>query len=341
MDDDISKGLGALVGELSPQEEKIAQARAREAVGRRLGVTIPDPNEKPPEEPDRIPYASISNTTTSLDLTKGPKPIDEYSKENIKREILQKERQNIKHKRPKHFGMSGNEILVREIVRDEAQEKLKAFVKSEDPIPRHDKPKLSNEERRKQHYQKLYGLDKPYKAKKTGLDKNWSLDRAGLEKKYKYPVRNFDGLDDSTYPSKPKVRTALAHGTATDQINEHHKDHRGKLLSKESSRKTLQYISDTNTKYSDQPKANWLFNPVTGELEDTNDPQWIEKSEKKMAQFEDNKVDHLGRAEPKIGTDAHKEKYPERYKSGYVSKSDRIVSQLKELKEFGKNKLNK
>ena len=59
-----------------------------------------------------------------------------------------------------------------------------------------------------------------------------------------------------------------------------------------------------------------------------------------MAQFEDNKVDpKTGQAEPKIGTDAHKDKYPERYKTGYVSKSDRIVAQLKDLKKFGKNKL--
>jgi len=225
--------------------------------------------------------------------------------------------------------MSHNEILVREIIRDEAQEKLKAL-----------KPKLSNEERRKNHYQKLYGLDKPYKAKKTGLDKNWSLDRSGLDKKYKYPVKKFDALDKTTYPSDPKQRLALAHGTATDQINQHHQDRQGKLLPKEESRKTLQYVSDSVTKWDGKPKANWLFNPVTGELEDTNDPQWIEKSEKKMDQFHATKVDpKTGQAEPKIGTDAHKEKYPERYKTGYVSKEDRIVSQLNDLKKFGKNKL--
>ncbi|WP_286827698.1 hypothetical protein, partial [Maribacter sp. UBA4516] len=170
-----------------------------------------------------------------------------------------------------------------------------------------------NEERRKNHYQKLYGLDKPYKAKKTGLDKNWSLDRSGLDKKYKYPVKKFDALDKTTYPSDPKQRLALAHGTATDQINQHHQDRQGKLLPKEESRKTLQYVSDSVTKWDGKPKANWLFNPVTGELEDTNDPQWIEKSEKKMDQFHSTKVDpKTGQAEPKIGTDAHKEKYPER-----------------------------
>ena len=31
----------------------------------------------------------------------------------------------------------------------------------------------------------------------------------------------------------------------------------------------------------------------------------------------------------------------ERYKTGYVSKEDRIVSQLNDLKKFGKNKLVK
>ena len=314
MDDEISKGLGGLLGVLSPNEERAEQQKARIEVGKKLGITIPDPNEKRADESDKAINESIYKVPP-LNIPKID-PVDPYSKEEIKKDVMKKERENIKNKKAPYAGFSTSEIVIRETVRDEAQKRLEAMGHKPTEV-------------------------KPYKAKKTGLDKNWSLDKSGLEKKYKYPVRNFDGLDDSTYPSKPKVRTALAHGTATDQINEHHKDHRGKLLSKESSRKTLQYISDTNTKYSDQPKANWLFNPVTGELEDTNDPQWIEKSEKKMAQFEDNKVDHLGRAEPKIGTDAHKEKYPERYKSGYVSKSDRIVSQLKELKEFGKNKLNK
>jgi hypothetical protein len=42
--------------------------------------------------------------------------------------------------------------------------------------------------------------------------------------------------------------------------------------------------------------------------------------------------------EPKIHSAAYRRKYPERYKSGYVSKEDRIVAQLKDLKEFGRNK---
>ena len=151
MDDEISKGLGGLLGVLSPNEERAEQQKARIEVGKKLGITIPDPNEKRADESDKAINESIYK------------------------------------------------------------------------VPLLNIPKIDSEV-------------KPYKAKKTGLDKNWSLDRSGLEKKYKYPVRNFDGLDDSTYPSKPKVRTALAHGTATDQINEHHKDHRGKLLSKESSR---------------------------------------------------------------------------------------------------------
>ena len=258
MDDDISKGLGGLMGVLSPDQERVEQQKARNEVAKKLGLShIPNPGEIAPDESD------------------------------------------------------------------------KAFTESIYKVPPLNIPKIDSEV-------------KPYKAKKTGLDKNWSLDRSGLEKKYKLPVKKFDALDKSTYPSDPKQRLALAHGTATDQLNQHHKDRQGTLLSKESSRKTLQYISDTNTKYSDQRKANWLFNPVTGELEDTNDPKWLEKSEKKMNQFEDNIVDpKTGQAEPKIGTDAHKEKYPERYKTGYVSKSERIVSQLKDLKEFGKNKLIK
>jgi len=328
MDDDISKGLGALGGLLSPRQELIEQERARREVARRLGVDkIPNPDEITRSESNNA-SSEYKYPTTSLHLPH-KEVVDPYSREGIKKDILKKERQNIKNKRAPHAGMSHNEILVREIIRDEAQEKLKAL-----------KPKLSNEERRKNHYQKLYGLDKPYKAKKTGLDKNWSLDRSGLDKKYKYPVKKFDALDKTTYPSDPKQRMALAHGTATDQINQHHQDRQGKLLPKEESRKTLQYVSDSVTKWDGKPKANWLFNPVTGELEDTNDPQWIEKSEKKMDQFHATKVDpKTGQAEPKIGTDAHKEKYPERYKTGYVSKEDRIVSQLNDLKKFGKNKL--
>ena len=328
MDDDISKGLGALGGLLSPRQELIEQERARREVARRLGVDkIPNPDEITRSESNNA-SSEYKYPTTSLHLPH-KEVVDPYSREGIKKDILKKERQNIKNKREPHAGMSHNEILVREIIRDEAQEKLKAL-----------KPKLSNEERRKNHYQKLYGLDKPYKAKKTGLDKNWSLDRSGLDKQYKYPVKKFDALDKTTYPSDPKQRLALAHGTATDQINQHHQDRQGKLLPKEESRKTLQYVSDSVTKWDGKPKANWLFNPVTGELEDTNDPQWIEKSEKKMDQFHSTKVDpKTGQAEPKIGTDAHKEKYPERYKTGYVSKEDRIVSQLNDLKKFGKNKL--
>ena len=336
MDEDISKGLGGLLGVVSPNEEKIEQEKARREVAKRLGVShIPDPDQITPSESDTPFNDSFYRATPSLNFPQ-KKIVDPYSKEGIKQDLLKKERINIKNKRAPHAGFSDNDIIVREIIRDEAQEKLKAFVKSEDPVPR----KLTNEERRKNHYQKLYGLDKPYKPKKTGLAPNWSLDKSGLEKKYKYPVKKFDALDKTTYPSDPKQRMALAHGTATDQINEHHKDRQGKLLPKESSRKTLQYVSDSVTKWDGAPKANWLFNPVTGELEDTNDPKWIEKSENKMAQFEDNKVDpKTGQAEPKIGTDAHKEKYPERYKTGYVSKSDRIVAQLKDLKKFGKNKL--
>ena len=316
MDDDISKGLGGLMGVLSPDQERIEQQKARNEVAKKLGLShIPNPNEITPSESD-TPFNDSIYEAPTLDLPKKD-PVDPYSKEAIKKDILKIERENIKNKRPPHHGMSDSDIVVREIIRDEAQKSLEAMgYKSNEP--------------------------KPYKPKKTGLAKNWSVDKSGIENKYKYPVKKFDALDKSTYPSDPKQRLALAHGTATDQLNQHHKDRQGKLLSKESSRKTLQYISDSNTKYSDQRKANWLFNPVTGELEDTNDPQWLEKSENKMNQFEDNIVNpKTGQAEPKIGTDAHKEKYPERYKTGYVSKSDRIVSQLKSLKEFGKNKLIK
>ena len=315
MDDEISKGLGGLLGVLSPNEERAEQQKARIEVGKKLGITIPDPNEKRADESDKAINESIYKVPP-LNIPKID-PVDPYSKEEIKKDVMKKERENIKNKKAPYAGFSTSEIVIRETVRDEAQKRLEAMGHKPTEV-------------------------KPYKAKKTGLDKNWSVDKSGIENKYKYPVRRFDALDKSTYPSDPKQRMALAHGTATDQLNQHHQDRQGKLLPKEESRKTLQYVSDSTTKWDGAPKANWLFNPVTGELEDTNDPQWLEKSENKMNQFEDNIVDpKTGQAEPKIGTDAHKEKYPERYKTGYVSKSDRIVSQLKSLKEFGKNKLNK
>ena len=45
MNNEPFKGLAALLGVLSPEQEKIEQAKARIEVGRKLGVNIPDPNE--------------------------------------------------------------------------------------------------------------------------------------------------------------------------------------------------------------------------------------------------------------------------------------------------------
>ena len=59
MDDDISKGLGALGGLLSPRQELIEQERARREVARRLGVDkIPNPDEITP--PGLLIYIYIS-----------------------------------------------------------------------------------------------------------------------------------------------------------------------------------------------------------------------------------------------------------------------------------------
>ena len=49
MDEDISKGLGGLLGVVSPNEEKIEQEKARREVAKRLGVShIPDPDQITP-----------------------------------------------------------------------------------------------------------------------------------------------------------------------------------------------------------------------------------------------------------------------------------------------------
>ena len=348
MSDDISKGLGGLLGVVSPREDKAEQDKARREVARRLGVShIPDPNEIVPGESKKDSY-DVVYTAPSLTFPKKEKEPDEFSNEYIKKDIMKKERQNRKAGLPDHYGMSDNDILTREIMRDEAKENLKAM-----GVKVSDEPDIN-------YPVKPGSRQIAKKIKKTGLANNWSVDKSALDKKkfkyeswanskverlnknYKYPVKKYDQYDKSTYPSDPNQRIALAHGTAQDEIQKHHVDRQGKKLKVEDSRKTLQYISDTSTKYDGRRKAKWLFNPITGDLEDTNDPQWVEKSEARMNQYHDKIVDpQTGRPEPKPGTDAHKEKYPERYKTGYVSKSDRIVSQLKDLKEYGKHPLIK
>ena len=278
MNNEPFKGLAALLGVLSPEQEKIEQAKARIEVGRKLGVNIPDPNEISADDSrnDSSDYLLPSLTYTETKIFQPEEIRDKFG----------------------HTKAEKNKIINDWYVR------------------------------------------KPSKKKTDFKLKEAAVQSASPKQEYKYPVKKYDSMDPSTYPTDPKQRMALMHGTATDQINEHHKDNKGKLLSKEAARKTLQYVSDSASKWDNAPKQKWLFNPVTGELEDTNDPQWIEKSEKKMDQFHATKVDpKTGQAEPKIGTDAHKEKYPQRYKTGYVSRADRIVSELKELKEFGKNKL--
>ena len=280
MNNEPFKGLAALLGVLSPEQEKIEQAKARIEVGRKLGVNIPDPNEISADDSrnDSSDYLLPSLTYTET------------------------------------------KIFQPEEIRDKF-----GHTKAE-------KNKMIND----------WYVRKPSKKKIDFKLKEAAVQSASPKQEYKYPVKKYDSMDPSTYPSDPQQRLALAHGTATDQINAHHQDNQGKLLSKEESRKTLQYVSDSATRHDGARKANWIFNPVTGDLEDSNDPDWIKKSEARMNQFEDNLVDPItGHAEPKIGTDAHKEKYPERYKTGYVSKSERIVNQLKGLKEFGKNKLVK
>ncbi len=280
MNDEPYKGLAALLGVLSPEQEKIEQDKARREVGRKLGVIIPSPDEISASESrnDSSDYLSPSLTYTET------------------------------------------KIFQPEEIRDKF-----GHTKAE-------KNKMIND----------WYVRKPSKKKIDFKLKEAAVQSASPKQEYKYPVKKYDSIDPSTYPSDPQQRLALAHGTATDQINAHHQDNQGKLLSKEESRKTLQYVSDSATRHDGARKANWIFNPVTGDLEDSNDPDWIKKSESRMNQFHDTKVDPItGHAEPKIGTDAHKEKYPERYKTGYVSRSERIVNQLKELKEFGKNKLVK
>ena len=293
MNDEPYKGLAGLLGVLSPEQEKIEQAKARKEVGRKLGVTIPDPDEISASE-------SINDSSDYLFRTP-PVTFTEEVRDQFGNTPTQK-----------------REMINKQITKKPTNRFLSNLINEESA------KKLSKQEKKRINFE----LNKA------------SNQNANPKKEYKYPVKKYDSMDPSTYPTDPQQRMALMHGTATDQINEHHKDNKGKLLSKEAARKTLQYVSDSASKWDNAPKQKWLFNPVTGELEDTNDPQWIEKSEKKMDQFHATKVDpKTGQAEPKIGTDAHKEKYPERYKTGYVSKEDRIVSQLNDLKKFGKNKL--
>ena len=295
MNDEPYKGLAGLLGVLSPEQEKIEQAKARKEVGRKLGVTIPDPDEISASE-------SINDSSDYLFRTP-PVTFTEEVRDQFGNTPAQK-----------------REMINKQITKKPTNRFLSNLINEESA------KKLSKQEKKRINFE----LNKA------------SNQNANPKKEYKYPVKKYDSVDPSTYPTDPQQRLALAHGTATDQINAHHQDNQGKLLSKEESRKTLQYVSDSATRHDGARKANWIFNPVTGDLEDSNDPDWIKKSEARMNQFEDNLVDPItGHAEPKIGTDAHKEKYPERYKTGYVSKSERIVNQLKGLKEFGKNKLVK
>jgi len=327
MTDDKNKGLPGLLGvrvETSDQEA-IERKKARIEVGKKLGVVIPDPNEKRAAESYSDLYMTPSINIELKDKPRVIKKTGVAKNFSVDTTALKEvEKQLVKDTSKSKGAWS------RWVKANEQEEKRVGYQKEADQI---------NALKKMDHFMVENSSVKHPDYPKAPPKKVTAKD---VESIYKYPVKKFDPLDSSTYPSDPKQRTALAHGTATDQINRHHKDRQGKLLPKENARKTMQYISDQNKMYGNGHKAKWLFNPVTGELEDTNDPQFVEKSEKKMAQFEDHKVDpQTGMAEPKLGTDAHKEKYPERYKSGYVSKSDRIVSQLKDLKEFGRNKLKK
>ena len=94
MDDDISKGLGGLMGVLSPDQERMEQQKARNEVAKKLGLShIPDPNEIVPSESD-TPFNDSIYKAPALDIPKKD-PVDPYSKEEIKKDILKIERENI------------------------------------------------------------------------------------------------------------------------------------------------------------------------------------------------------------------------------------------------------
>ena len=141
-------------------------------------------------------------------------------------------------------------------------------------------------------------------------------------------VKKFNHHDRSTYPHAQKDK--LMKAEIADKIK------RGKLPTKDGVQ-TLQYVTDTIKNYDGKPethKPRWMVNYQNGELEDVNDPNWMDNQIKQGLVPDSLVKQHQAENKPKI----------QKTNFGYVKtipEKKSTVQQLEALRNFGQNPLVK
>ena len=137
------------------------------------------------------------------------------------------------------------------------------------------------------------------------------------------PAQNAQIHKYLTRPADPFKKAEIA-----DKIK------RGKLPSKEGM-KTLQYVTDSVKQWDGKPethKPRWMVNYQNGELEDVNDPKWMDNQIKQGLVPDSLVKQHKAENKPKI----------QKTNFGYVKtipEKKSTVQQLEALKKFGQNPL--